>query len=289
MSENYRVVGVTTDAILNMFRAILPKEYDKKRGEDSYLLGAVDENDEPCGVLWYRFTVFSYEIIFLGVHPKHRRKGVATLLLHSFLESLYKMNMALPVRVLYSKEETVGFDEFIKKQGNFIQMESDQSFKVRKRDRDNSKIYQRMIKMDSAAKPFFEQSPTVRKAFLDDQHKKGLWFLSGPDLQSFLYDTDLCFCTEETGYIYSLLLIKKEYANMRELSYIYVDDEHPKHGMAMMNLISAAGKVIEETCPDTTLIVQTVNAKSKILLKELFVENEPVFTEIRQAMWDFSI
>ena len=80
-----------------------------------------------------------------------------------------------------------------------------------------------------------------------------------------------------------------KYANMRELSYIYVDDEHPKHGMAMMNLISAAGKVIEETCPDTTLIVQTVNAKSKILLKELFVENEPVFTEIRQAMWDFSI
>ncbi len=287
--EKYKVTGVTSEAVLNMFRGILPNDYDRKKGEDSYLLGAYDENDEPCGVCWYRYTEFAYEIIFLGVHPLHRRKGVGTLLLRSFLGSLYKMNMVLPVRILYSREDTSGFEEFIKAQKNFIPMEGNQTYKIRRRDRENSKIYQRMIKMETIAKPFFDQPSSLRKAFLNEQHKKGLWFLSAPDLQSFLYDKDLCFCTEEDGYIYSVLLMKKNHANIRELSYIYVDDMHPKHGMAMMNLISAAGKVIEKTCPDTSLIIQTVNEKSNTLLKELFAENEPAYTEIRQVMWDFSI
>ncbi|MCR5055142.1 MAG: GNAT family N-acetyltransferase [Lachnospiraceae bacterium] len=287
--EEYRIVGVTSAPVLNMFRSILPAEYDRKKGEDTYLLGAVDENDEPCGVCWYRYTRYAYEILFIGVHPEYRRKGVGTLLLRSFLESLYKMNMVLPVRAVYTKEDTNGFDEFMSAQKNFFYMDADQNFKVRKRDRDNSKIYQRMLGMSSSAKPFFNQSPTVRKAFLDDQHKKGLWFLDGSNMQSDLYEKDLCFCTEEDDYIYSVILIKKDHANIRELSYIYVDDEHPKHGMAIMNLISAAGKVIEETCPDTTLIVQTVNAESNKLLRELFVENNPVYTEIKCVMWDFSI
>ncbi len=287
--EKYKVIGVTSEEILKVFGPLLPEEYNRKKGKDTFLLGAVDEEGEACGVLWYSFTGYAYEIMFLGVHPDHRRKGVGTLLLQSFLESLYKMNMVYPVWVTYLKEETDGFEEFMKSRHNFFYFEPDQNYKIRKFDRNYSKIYKKILGTSSNAKLFFRQSPRSIKGFLTDQEKQGLYFLNSDDLKTSEFDENLCFCMEEEGHIYSVLMVKIVDNDTRELSYVYVEEGHPKQGSAMQNMISALGKAFEENYPNTSLMVQTVNEKSNKLIKDFFPENEPFSTDIRQVMWDFSV
>lgn len=284
--DKYKIIGVTSEPVLELFRDILPREFESKRKSNTFLLGALDEEGEACGVLWYIFTGYAYEILFMGVHPDHRRQGVGTLLLQSFFESLYKMNKVFPVNIVYLKEDTEDFEEFIKAQKNLLFEEPDQHYKIRKFDRDHSKIYQKMLEKKSKAKPFFQQSMRSRKEFLREQQEKGLYYMDSSDLEGSEYDEDLCFCVEENEHIFGVLLVKKLSENIMELSYMYVDEER---SAAALNMMAALGKAVEEKYPDAALTVQTVNEKSSNLLKGVFPENEPYYTEIRQAMWDFSL
>ena len=285
-TEKYYITGITSNEAAGAFAMMLPVAYFKTPKTGRFLLGAYDENKDPMAVCWYMFTGYDFEVVFIGVHPLYRRKGIGSLLLQEFLRSIYRMNMVFPVRVTFSEPETgAGFRRFLESQGNFFFTLPDTAYKVTKKDRDLSRNYQRLKYMKTVAKRFFDQPETIRKNFLTNQQNNHLHFLDDFGIQEKAYDKDMCFCCLAGAHIGAALFMKKTEDDEKEISYLYVDEKHPQ---LLAGVLSATVQALEETCPDTDLIVRVVNESSRKMLLSLFPNPKPLSWNIESAMWDFS-
>ncbi len=287
--EAYRVRGLITAEEIEAFRPLLPEAFDRSSPKGRFLLGAFSADSRPAGVCWYCFTGFEYELIFLGVSYDHRRKGVGTRLLHVFLSSLYAMGMVFPVRVLFDEKESEDFSRFLLSQGNFFFTEESLTFRITRSDRENSRILQRLSRISSDAKLYFEQSSRIRRQFLMGQHRKKLHFLDELEKREAEFEKELCFCSLRENRIDCVLLIRRTGENARELYYLYADEKEPAHEVHLQHVLAAAVQAIQKNCPDTELLIQTVNGKSEKLMKKLFSESNPVSGAVRCALWDFSL
>ena len=285
MDREYRVTGITDRETEEVFRFLLPASLGKGMAEGEFLLGAYDAEYAPAGVLLYEFNGFGYELLYLGVHPEHRRRGVATLLLDTFLESLYAMDRALPVRILFvPDEETEAFSEFIRSRSDFFFTETVPQYQLTKADRESSPAYKRLLRGSSEAKRYADLPAGVRKGFVNEQHKSGLWFLQAPEEEDF--DPELSLCELEDGHIAAAALFRKISEKERELSYLYVRNDAP---VLLTEVLTAAMQALEKHCPDADLYLQAVNAHARELLKKIFPESRPLPAGIECAVWDFSL
>ena len=281
------IVGVTSNEEAGAFAMMLPTEFYKAPKKGRFLLGAMDEDQNPVGVCWYRFTGNEYEIVFLGVHPLYRRMGIGTVLLKELLRSFYSMNMVYPVSVIFEQgEETRGFKEFLLSMGNFFFEEPDHAFRLTREDREQSKMYQRMKNRESNAVNFFDQPQHVRQSFLSDQKKKDLHFLEDVDADGIAYDKSLCFCLLTDGRIMAALFTKKLSDKEREISYLYADEHHSE---LLPDVFAKTVQAIEEQCPDAVFYMQTVNERALKLLLGFFKESNPVSHDIEYAFWDYTL
>ena len=284
--EKYYITGITSNEAAGAFAMLLPVSYFTTPKAGRFLLGVYDENKDPVAVCWYMFTGYDFEIMFIGVHPLYRRKGIGSMLLQEFLRSINRMNTVFPVKVVFSEPEaSAGFHSFLRAQNNFFFLVPDIAYKVTKQDRDFSVNYQKLKCMKTVAKRFFDQPEAIRKNFLTNQHNNNLHFLDDLGRHEKEYDKDICFCCLAGAQIGAALFTKKTDDDEREISYLYVDERHPQ---LLAGVLSATVQTLEESCPDADLIVRVVNENSRKMLRSLFPEPEPISWNIECAMWDFT-
>ena len=282
----FHVTGIGKE-LRAYFEMLVPYEYERMSGQGDFLLGAVDERWQPCGVLWYSFYGTEYEIRSILVHPSFRRRGVATLMLQSFLGSLYKTGMVYPVRINFvSGKDTEVFRKFLDRQGNFYYLEPDHFHVISAQSRSDSEQYRLMKQRHSDAVPFFEQSLNMRKVFLMQQHKQGLHFVDDIFMDRNDYDRKLCFCKIVEDRITAAVFMKHKENGNRELSYLYADDGKT---LVLRSLLSAVANACDNICPDKDIEIQTVNAASEKLVNGLFWASDINEVEIVRAIWDMSV
>ncbi|MBO6216001.1 MAG: GNAT family N-acetyltransferase [Lachnospiraceae bacterium] len=284
MNGRFRVFGLTSPEMAEPFRGMLPQTYDY--GDGNYLLGAVDEAGNPCGVCWYQFGGLYYEVLFLGVHPEYRRQGAGTELLRTFLGSLYEMHTVFPVRLSFIHDDSSGdFYHFLTSQGNFILSKPDRLYCISPEERGKSSLWQSLGKNRLEAVSFFELPEKVRREFVARQHKMGYWFFMEEDITGDAYEKELSFCTLRNNSVEAALFMKKINDEVNEVAYLYGDIGLSEH---LMKTLSATVKAIDRLCPEKALQIKVVNAQSEKLVHKFFPGvNE--YTTIENVIWDFSV
>ena len=107
---------------------ILPEEWDKLEKEETFLIGAI-EDDMPVGaVLWELDETNRVRLLSIAVGSKHRRMGIGTALLRYSMKVLHQLNCDGVYAILLPEEEAAA--RLLESYGMTTETEESASFKI---------------------------------------------------------------------------------------------------------------------------------------------------------------
>ena len=269
---------------LPLFRDMLPEEYTFGL-ENEYLLGALTEDGTACGVLHFRFADYRYELLFIGIHPAFRRRGLGTELMRRFLDSVYESEILYPVYVSYEdRPEYYEFEKMLKSMNCFYFDDDTTLFLMTPECRQASTLYIKLLNSKRTTAPFFDQPEKTINKFLKDQEDAGLNFLEDFESRKDTYCKELCKCVVKKGKIIAAVLCSVDENKNVSMEYVYSRDSG---GMALYTLFSGVISAIEKDYANNNLYLHAVNDISYSICDKIFGDNSEQVTVI-EAQWDFS-
>ncbi len=274
-----------TEIYFPLFKKLLPGNC-KPGTEGEYLLGIIDGEGDAAAVLWYRFHGFRYDILYIGVRPDLRRQGVGTLLLDTFLNSIYESGLVFPVYLSFlDTPENAGLRCFIESMDRFFDLEETTLFEVAREHLDSSEIMTKLGERKNGSTYFFNLAGDIRRDFLkrlDDEM---------PDLSEELKDDiggfipQLCICAQRDNKVVSAMLVKERDDGNLEIAYCYNDD---KSGNSLIDVLGRAKEIFDRRYKTRKIYFETINDSSYLLACKLF--GDPfVRRQIVHKVWDFSV
>ncbi len=281
--DKYRIFGLSQRDKEYFSHLIPDDEYISRDG--FFMLGAVDDEFEPCGVLVYEFSDGAYFVHYIYVDPDHRRCGVGTLLLQKMLWSFYQMKQVHPCFIEYTDDdENIG--SFMEAQTNFMISVSGISWVISPDQRRQMNDYGKLTGMDTEAVPFFSLGEADRKKFLDSQQASGFRFLDSDLSEQASFDKELCFVIKKDDSFRAAIFSGRNESGNIELSYLYAEKMNP---LSIRGVLAAFLQAIEDKYPDDTIEMTTVNGASGRLVSGLLDPAGLDQSEIKSAEWDYSL
>lgn len=267
------------------FSELLPNEFEiEKLNESDFLLGALNEKAECCGVLLSRFAHERYEIIYMGTHPAFRGQGIQRALLDSFLTSLYMSGALWPVSVTFPDDtEFEVVKQLFTRLQNFKVTEAGSNYRIPPKNR-KTVNYNKLLKLKGTAKSFFEYPEREKQEFLSKLARRRMYHLEDKRIEDF--EQTMCYYEKtRAGQPAAIFFARDEDRKLVTLEFFYIE---PGGAGLMAKLLSATCNSLELNWKGYTLqFLETIPEAQKIA--EYFFADAGETVGMLRADWDFSI
>ncbi len=271
MSRFIRIDDIINDERSAFFRDLIP--VDEKIDTHARLIGAVDDEGFPEGVLIFKLEEWAALILHIEVYPFLKRRGIGTALVDTLLRYLEPLEYAIRIEAYYMKtdedaemEET---DLFFRSLPDFEVVNGGRYCTVTPHTIWNSARLELLNGFKCSIRAFTE---------LDKAEKKELaGYLSENHMQYFVEENDeklipeLSLCHVEEGRCSSLVIFRDpDIKRTLEISFIMSRSGDQDSLLGVLNEVIKRLKVLY---PRHNLVFIPVNKESELLAKRFFTKD----------------
>ena len=282
MSQFIKIDDVISDERTVFFQDLIPE--DLELDEKCRLIGAVDEEGYPEGVVVFRFTGWITTILYIGVYPELRRRGLGTELIDTLMKYLVPIEYSIMVEAYYmmdeeGDEDAEAADLFFRSLPDFEVVSGGKYCTVTSHTVWNSKRLKLLENFDCTVKSYMELGKAEKNEltrYLKDNNMD--IFLQGKD------DTlipELSLCHVENGKCSTVVIFRNsELKRSLELSFLM---SRPGEGDSLSGVLNEVIKRIKTMYPHHNLVFSLVNKESELVAKRFFAKDLKV-SEIYNAV-----
>jgi GNAT superfamily N-acetyltransferase len=268
MSRFILIDDIINDEKTTFFRDLIPE--DEKIDEHARLIGAVDEEGFPEGVLIFRLEEWAALILHIEVYPFLKRRGIGTALVDTLLRYLEPVEYAIRIEAYYMKtdedSEVEETDLFFRSLPDFEVVSGGKYCTVTTHTIWNSARLELLGGFKCSIRSFAELNKTEKKelaGYLSDNH-----------MQSFVEENDeklipeLSLCHVEEGKCSSLVIFRDpDIKRTLEISFIM---SRPGDQDSLLGVLNEVIKRLKVLYPHHNLVFIPVNKESELLAKRFF-------------------
>lgn len=269
------------DGSLEAFSKLMPKDYAKNH-PDTVFVGALLNEQYPCGVMGYSLVDFEIVIDYLYTFTKARRNKIATQLINSLLDRSKTTGNLFPVSVYYDAlDDNSGIPQFFESYDRFDISPSHTIYSVEVKDLEKCGDLFTGKKVE--AQPFFDLPTRVQKQIIYDFAKESMYYITDyADWEKHCVK-DLCLVTRNKEELTSLVFVMQDSAEQLCISYAYSKGSP----VNLMGLLGVVADVIRKNYPNASIEIETISDSSEKLLKKLFPKSITPKESISEAIWNF--
>ena len=253
---------------------------ERNEGKQGLTMGAVSGGKLVGHITIERRETIWY-IVDIYVEKEERRKGIATTMLQSIINTIDRGGSFINIEAVYMDDDRMSeIDSFFDAQGNFEIATESALVTVTKNGREKSPAYVKLTQKEKVnAIPYFSVDSLLRNEYMKyliSSHNDV--FLE--DLDSGRYDEELCMASVQSGKIQATLFVKKHSDTEYEIAFYNVRDFKP----AGTDVLKAAAIAFEEKHASATLWYNEAEEDISKLTEVIFGDNAKK-SNVKIAKW----
>ena len=280
MSRFICIDDVLKDERTVFFKDLLPEGLNGSRGYR--LIGAVDDEGFPEGVVAFTVNGNIVDILHLEVYPKLRRNGIGTALTDMLLQYLSLTEMPFMVQAAYSvdgSDEDKVTDSFFKSLDAFEVVSGGRYCTVTPdtlRDPSREKL---ISSYECSVVPYTELSRAERNRFMEDMEEKNLGAFLDGNFGKVIPELSLCHMEEDRCTV-CVIFRESVLPDTVELSFLMSDRDSIDRLIGVLNEVTERHKKLY---PGYDIVFSLVNTESELIAKRIFKKDMQI-SEIYTAV-----
>ena len=278
MSRFVRIDRADEDEKTAYFKDLLSDELAKDKG--CRLIGAVDDNGVPEGVVAFKISGQIVDILHIEVYEALRRQGIGTALIRTLLKYLSQAELPFVLQAVYSviEEDDRVMDLFFRSMPDFEVVSGGRYYTIRPGTAWNSSRLAFISAFECSVKSYTELTKVEMNDLTNDlKEKKLLAFLPGEDD---VLIPELSLCHLEDGHISAMAIFRQSgLPDTMELSFLMSD---PYNGDHLAGVLNEVIKRLKTSFQDKTVIFSVVNKEAELIAKR-FIAGDMKVNEILTA------
>lgn len=230
--------------------------------EEGYVLGSVS-----CVMVG-----FQYDIDWIYIHPKIRRKGVGISLLDRVVRAIMDTGEIFPITARFEfSEDDKEMHTFFLSCNYMITNYSHERYYVTAEDIKGSSALHRAGNTETTSELFFDKPLEEQKKILAKLSYEETYDVDDYDRWKETCVPELCRCVYVKNNLVDLIFMQKLPDGNLELAYLY-----GKYPRGLFELLSATVSEMERLYPEANLTFEAMNEDSEMLAKHLFPKAKTV-------------
>ncbi len=271
MSNFIIIDDIFNDERAEYFIDMLPDDLKTEAG--NHLIGSVDDEGYPEGVVVFRFNGMVADLMYVEVYSELREMGIGTNLVNAFIDYVSLAEMPMVVEASYMVEEEseddMIADSFFRSLPDFEVISSGRYCVVSPQTIWNSVRLKSLSYFNCSVKPYNELD--------DDERKELMYYLQSNNMASFVKGDDstlipeLSLCHIENGVCTTCCIFRTSpIKRCIELAFLM---SRPGEENNLSGVLNVVIQRLKSMYPHHNLIFSVINKKSDLLARRFFTKD----------------
>ncbi|MCR5746697.1 MAG: N-acetyltransferase [Lachnospiraceae bacterium] len=271
MSRFIIINDISNDERAEFFTEMLPD--DLKNEEGIHMIGAVDEEGYPEGIVAFSINGTVVDLMYIEVYPELRETGIGTRLANALVDYVSLANMPMIVEASYileeDSEDDMIVDSFFRSLPDFEVVNGGKYCVVSSRTVWNSKRLKLLSNFSCSVKSYNELTDAERKELMHYLRINNMSAFIEIDEETIIPELSLCHVEEgvcTTCCIFRDAPIKR----CIELAFLV---SRPGEEDKLSGVLKVVVQRIQAMYPHHNLIFSAVNKESELIAKRFFTKD----------------